>query len=196
MTPIKRPMAAAGAAVLLALSLSACGGGAPTDASKDDYCEAVQGTSGDEEFSKALEDKDWDKIADLYKDAADDVEEVGTPDDISDEEREGFEIQLDAIKSVNGDDIEKAFNSEGEDPFEDEFSDDEKDKVKAYQKYESETCADSGSDSGVDTPSIDPSDVPSIDPSDVPSIDPSDLPSIPEELQSQLDELTESPSTE
>lgn len=30
MTPIKRPLAAAGAAVLLTLSLSACGGAPPT----------------------------------------------------------------------------------------------------------------------------------------------------------------------
>ena len=36
MTPIKRPLAAAGAAVLLGLSLTACGGSDyPTDASED-----------------------------------------------------------------------------------------------------------------------------------------------------------------
>ena len=141
MTPMKRPLAAAGASVLLALSLSACGGGAPTDASKDDYCEAVQGASGNEDFTKALEDKDWDKIADLYKDAAEDIEKVGTPDSISDEEREGFEIQVDTLKSIDADDIKKAFESEDGDAFEDEFSKDEKKKVEAYQKYESETCS-------------------------------------------------------
>ena len=42
MTRIKRPGAAAGAAVLLAFSLTACGG-APDDASKDDFCDAFTG---------------------------------------------------------------------------------------------------------------------------------------------------------
>lgn len=140
MTPIKRPIAAAGAAVLLALSLSACGGGAPTDASKEDFCEVTQNESGGEEAFKAISEEDWDKAADLIKEQADEVEEVGTPEDIPDDAREGFEIQLDAAKSLDGDDIEKAFKDE-EDPFEADLSDDEKDKVEAYSEYENETCS-------------------------------------------------------
>ncbi|KRA38982.1 MULTISPECIES: hypothetical protein [unclassified Nocardioides] len=198
MTPIKRPLAAAGAVVLLALSLSACGGGAPTDASKDDYCKAV-GDAGSEEFGKAITDKDYDKAVDLIKESADKIEEVGTPDDISDEEREGFEIQLDAVKSLDGDDLKKAFEAEdGEDPFEADLSKDEKEKVEAYNKYENETCSDTddgsdqGSDDGADEgsdPSIDPSDLPSDVPTGLPSdISPEDL----ESLQEELENLTES----
>src|SRR5690606_28582327 len=96
MTRLKRPLASAGAATLLALALTACGGGAPSDASVDDYCDAVRNTTNQEDFFKAVEDEDWDKLADLIEDQAKELEEVGTPDDISDEEREGFEIQLDA----------------------------------------------------------------------------------------------------
>lgn len=140
MTPIKRPIAAAGAAVLLALSLSACGGGAPTDASKEDFCDVTQNQEDGEKAFEAISEEDWDKAADLIKEQADKVEEVGTPDDISDDAREGFEIQLDAAKSLDGDDIEKAVKDE-EDPFESDLSDDDKDKVEAYSEYESETCS-------------------------------------------------------
>ena len=49
MTPMKRPLAAASATVLLALSLSACGG-APTDASKADFCKVVKSDEGSEEL--------------------------------------------------------------------------------------------------------------------------------------------------
>jgi hypothetical protein len=180
MTSIKRPVAAAGAAVLLALSLTACGGGAPADASKEDYCKAV-GDAGSEEFGKAITDKDYDKAADLIKESAEKIEEVGTPEDISDEEREGFEIQLDAVKKLNGDDLKEAFEAEdGEDPFEADLSDDEKDKVEAYNKYENETCSDTedssdeGSDDGAGSdPGTEES--PTGLPSDLPSDLPTDL---------------------
>lgn len=142
MTPIKRPMAAAGAAVLLALSLSACGGGAPTDASEADYCEVVNGIDDNEDLIKAVTDEDWDKAADILQDSVAEIEDVGTPEDISDEAREGFEIQLDASKDIDGDDLEKAFK-DSEDPFEAGLSGDEKKKVEAYNTYENETCSDS-----------------------------------------------------
>lgn len=211
MTPIKRPLASAGAAALLALSLSACGGGAPTDASVEDYCKVTQDEAGGEEFFKAIEDKDWDKVEELVKEQTDEVEEVGTPDDIPDDAREGFEIQLDTIKGLNADDFEEAFNENSdEDPFEKDLSDDEKKKVDAYTEYESETCDDSGeesdgtdpgvsepTDSATDIPSIDPSDIPSIDPSDVPSDFPTELsPEDLESLQSELEKLTESAAAE
>ncbi|WP_182378358.1 hypothetical protein [Nocardioides sp. WS12] len=195
MTSIKRPVAAAGAAVLLALSLTACGGGAPADASKEDYCKAV-GDAGSEEFGKAITDKDYDKAVDLIKESAEKIEEVGTPEDISDEEREGFEIQLDAVKGLSGDDLKEAFEAEeGEDPFEADLSKDEKEKVEAYNKYETETCSEDSSDEGSDDgagsdPGTDlPSDVPSGIPTD---ISPEDLAS----LQEELENLTEGVPTQ
>ena len=80
MTPIKRPLAAAGAAVLLALSLTACGG-APADASVEDFCKVTQDEASQEEFVKAVQDEDWDKIEELIKDQADEVEGGGTLSD-------------------------------------------------------------------------------------------------------------------
>jgi len=201
----KRPLATAGATVLLALSLTACGGGSPSDASVKDYCDAVRGDTNTEAFGKALEDKDYDKIVDLFKEQAEKVEKVGTPKDISDDAREGFEIQLDAIKDIDGDDVKKAFESDGDsDPFEDKISKDDKKKVEAYTKYESETC--SGSDApSVDVPTPDlptdglPTDGIPTDglPTDgLPSGFPSDIPTDPAELESLLSNLpTEIPSS-
>lgn len=142
MTPLKRPLVAAAATVLLALSLSACGGGAPTDASVKDFCEATQGNSNEEDFTKALEDEDWDKIRDLVQEQADEIEEVGTPEDIPDDAREGFELQLEQADDLSADDLEKAFTDQ-ENPFEVDLSGEDKKKIEAYTEYESETCADS-----------------------------------------------------
>lgn len=207
MTPIKRPLAAAGAAVLLALSLTACGG-APADASVEDFCKVTQDEAGGDEFFKAIEDKDWDKVEDLVKEQADEVEEVGTPEDIPDDAREGFEIQLETIQGFSADDWEEAFSSESdEDPFEKDLSSDEKKKVDAYTEYENETCDDSESDSdsgssdeatsegATELPTEDlPTDVPTDGiPTDIPTdLSPEDLAS----LQSELEKLTESAATE
>lgn len=202
MTPIKRPLAAAGAAVLLALALTACGG-SPTNASEKDYCEAVNGINDNEDLIKAVTDEDWDKAADLLKDSAEEIEEVGTPEDIPDDAREGFELQLDASADISGDDLEKAFKDQ-EDPFEADLSGDEKKKVEAYNEYENETCSDTeedsdsgsdeGSDPGVGSSTDAPTDGVSTDvPSGVPTdISPEDLAS----LQEELEKLTESAPAE
>lgn len=206
MTPLKRPLAGAGAAVLLALSLTACGGGAPADASVADFCEVTQGNTTDKAFGDAIADEDWDEVADLIKEQTDEVEEVGTPEDIPDDAREGFELQIDAAGDLSGDDIEKAFTDESN-PFEIDLSDEDKKKVEAYTEYETETCAeeadsgsedssDSADDSSAEVPTEEsselPTEVPSELGSDVPSLDPEDL----ESLQSELAELTESPAAE
>lgn len=200
MTPIKRPLAAAGAAVLLALSLSACGG-APTDASEKEFCETASSTDSGEEIAKASQDEDWDKVADIYHDQADELNDVGTPDGISDDEREGFEIIVDALKNIDGDDLKKADG--GEDPLEDEYSKDDEKKVEAFFTYVSKTCADAGSsddsdsDEGSDGADTDESDggtdpgVGGTDlPTDIPTDGlPSDFPTDPEELESYLKDL-------
>lgn len=119
MTRIKRPAAAVGAAVLLAFSLTACGG-APTDASKDDFCKVALDQPGDD--------------VDAIHNWADDLEEVGTPEDIPDDARDGFETLIDVAKDINEDDLKEDSN------FEDEFSDEEQDNFAAYGEYLTKTC--------------------------------------------------------
>lgn len=205
MIRIKRPAAAAGAAVLLAFSLSACGG-PPTDASKEDYCDAVNDNSALNDID--FENPDEEAFVDALKEQAEKLEEVGTPEDIPDDAREGFEIQLETIQGFSADDWEEAFNSESdEDPFEKDLSSDEKKKVDAYTEYENETCDDSESDSdsgssdeatsegATELPTEDlPTDIPTDGiPTDIPTdLSPEDLAS----LQSELEKLTESAATE
>jgi hypothetical protein len=200
MTLMKRPLASAGAVVLLALSLTACGGGAPSDASVKDFCAAANSNFEDAGFLKAIEKKDYDAVAEIFKKQAEKAEEVGTPKGIPDDAREGFEIQVDTFKDLDGDTVKKGFEAKDQEAFEDELiSKDDQKKVEAYTKYEAETCSGStGSDSGdsTDVPSELPTDLPTDIPTDLPSGVPtdlesllSDLPTNPEDLESLLSDL-------
>ena len=113
MTSIQRPAAAAGAAVLLALSLTACGSSYPTDAPKSDFCDSFAKaalTSFDIEGEEPTEDE-WENIQKAYEDLG----EVGTPDNISDDNREGFEVAVDTITDLSYDDAKESFGDEGDD---------------------------------------------------------------------------------
>lgn len=95
MRNLPRFAAAAGAAVLLSFSLAACGGDgadAPTDASKDDFCEIFNADG----------DADYDQVVD-------DLKDVGTPEDIDGEAREGFEILIDKSGDLEDVDTEADF---------------------------------------------------------------------------------------
>jgi len=108
MNPIRRAAAAAAAATLLALSVSACGddgdsnaGDSPTDASQDDFCDAW--TDAFEKLAGAGEkpsEDDWEAFQDKVKDLGD----VGTPDDIDDDARDGFETFVDIVVDSDYDD--------------------------------------------------------------------------------------------
>ncbi len=139
MTPVKRVVGAGSAAVLLAFSLTACGG-APTDASKEDFCDAFN--SSEEIFADIdpeAEAKDQaGDVTDAYKEFADKLEEVGTPDGISDDAREGFEIFVEELGDLDEDDVEKFL----EDPEKDiaEVSKDDEKKVNEFTEYAGKEC--------------------------------------------------------
>ncbi len=118
---VKRIMAGAATAVL-AVSLTACGGGAPTDASSEDFCNVFVGA------------QDAETGADV-RDFGEELEEVGTPDDISDEAREGFEVFVEAIADVDED-------ADANDLADPDLSSDEEKKFEAFISYAGETCSD------------------------------------------------------
>jgi hypothetical protein len=138
MTSIKRPLAAAGATALLALSLSACGGGSPTDASKKDFCggladvvAASSAVSGEEP-----DEKEWETIQEAYADLGD----IGTPDGIGETERNGFEVTVDTISGLDYDEAKKSFGDEdGSDSIPGVSKDEEKD-VEKFFTYASDSC--------------------------------------------------------
>lgn len=150
MKSIKRPLATFGGAALLAVSLTACGGGAPTNASVEDFCGL------DEEFDGAFADvaeEDYDAFEEAAHGLADEMNDVGTPEDIPEDAREGFEIIAEALGDIDGGEVEDAANEaqeaiEAGEEFDEDamvgdmFGIDEDDMAKfdALEEYSDETC--------------------------------------------------------
>ena len=131
MTRIKRPAAAVGAAALLAFSLTACGGSSPDDASQGDFCKDV-GEAFNQDFAT---EPDEDQFND-FKDKVADLGDTGTPKDIPDDARNGFEVFVDAVDELDYDDVKDAGADE-------DFgiSDDDQKDFEAFFAYAGTTCA-------------------------------------------------------
>lgn len=147
----------AGAAAALALVLAGCGGGgasgSPTDASQDTFCESY--TSGfvnafDEIDPEASQKEQAEVILESLKKWADEMEDVGTPEDMSDEARDGFELTLQSIQDLNADDLQ---DEEAMAELEDELSGDDKKAAEALQTYVTDNC-DFGLPEGMETPTL------------------------------------------
>lgn len=152
MKNIKRPFAALGVGALLAFSVTACGGGgAPTDASVEDFC----GLEADLEAGFGdIASGDFEKLSEGLADAAEAAEEVGTPEDISDEAREGFEILVASLQDLDADGLETSMTdlrdaaAAGEDIGDEnammakifDVSEEDVEKVSAFIDYSEETC--------------------------------------------------------
>ncbi|WP_148616093.1 hypothetical protein [Nocardioides rubriscoriae] len=140
---LTRRLCAVAVPALLAVSLTACGGGsdAPDDASKEDFCKAYQ---AEPEFDDALNDASPEEQAKAIKDAvtklADDFEKVGTPKDIPDDAREGFEISLESARDLDTGDIQKAIEDKNGDFFDNLVTGDDQKKTKAFDDWASDYC--------------------------------------------------------
>ena len=137
-----RRLAALAAPALLVLSLTACGGSdAPDDASKEDFCKAYGAEPEfDESLATASPEEQAKQIKDELDRLADDFEEVGTPKDIPDDAREGFEVQLEAVQDLSEDDLQKAIEDDDSDFFENAVNGDDKDKAEAFDEWASDYC--------------------------------------------------------
>lgn len=136
--------------VLVAGTATACGGGAPTDASAKDFCDAV--TNITTTAVEAAGDAPSEDQVKAMKGAFADLEEVGTPDDIPDDAREGFEIVVEAIADVDDDATAEELEKAGDD-----FSGDDETKTDAFGEYIAETCTDLGSLPEPEMPEMSPS---------------------------------------
>ena len=134
------------AALLVGAATSACGGGgsgggAPTDASEKEFCQTQ--TSLLEDLMPAdmtnPELPSDEKMATAVQDWARKVEDVGTPKDISDDARKGFEAIVEQANKVDASDfsIEKLEELEagGKDA-----SAEARKQADAFEKYLTETC--------------------------------------------------------
>lgn len=196
-TARRTTLALASTALVLG-TMAGCGGSdgggsgsaAPDNASKEDFCGAfaklfkdilAQATSGDPDVTvKAI--KDW----------AADMQDVGTPDDMPDDVRDGFEIFVDAAR-----DLPEDASLEDLQTFGDDLSEDDQAAGEKFGDWASQECPDAllpgvgelASDLPTELPSDLASDLPTELPSELESLM-SDLPTDPSELESMMSELT------
>jgi hypothetical protein len=131
-----------GALLLVGAATSACGGGgAPTDASEKDFCKTQSSLLADllpDDMSNPELPSD-EQMARAVKDWGVDLEEVGTPEDIPDEARKGFDHVVEQARKVDASDfsIEKLEELEagGKDA-----SKEVQRQAKAFSDYLTKTC--------------------------------------------------------
>lgn len=142
MTSIRRAVAAAGAATLLALSLTACGDDdkegnakdAPSDASQDEFCDAWNDAFN---VLTSIEDAPSEDEWEEFQDKVEKMGDVGTSDDISDDNRKGFEVFVDVVTTSDYDDsADFGTGLPG-------ASEDEQKKAESFITYAATTCASS-----------------------------------------------------
>jgi hypothetical protein len=121
--------------VLVGASVVGCGGGggAPTDASKDDFCKELNSVFTGVDLGG--EDTTQKKVLAAIKSWAKDMEKVGTPENMPDEARDGFELM---IKEVG--DLEEDATTEDFINLEEELSEGETKASAAFEKYTTDTC--------------------------------------------------------
>lgn len=134
------------AALLIGAAASACGGGgagggAPSDASEKEFCQTQSSLLEDlmpADMSNPELPSD-EQMAKAVKDWAEKIEQVGTPDDISDDARKGFEAIVEQANEIDASDfsIEKLEQLEagGKDA-----SAEDKLQADAFEKYLTDTC--------------------------------------------------------
>jgi hypothetical protein len=145
-TTIRARLTVTSAVLLVGAVTAACGGGgsgAPGDASEDGFCEAANSLLTDlmpEDLSTPEVPSDED-MAEAVKDWGSRMEEVGTPEDISDDARAGFEAVLDQIEDIEASD----FSAESLQELGDggaEASEEVQRQAEAFGDYVTETCGD------------------------------------------------------
>jgi ABC-type sugar transport system substrate-binding protein len=116
-----RVAGAAAGLLLVAAAASACGG-LPEDANGFEFCQAVKLDK------KGFVPGEWDTAEDM----AEKLKEVGTPEDIPDDAREGAELIVDLVEDSS--DI-REFTGKAMD-----LDSDDQDRLLAYLEYVKDTC--------------------------------------------------------
>ncbi len=144
-SPLTTKRLVASLSALLALSLTACGGGgssAPNDASVEEFCSAyIEGLFEElgEIDEEAPAEEQAEQLVDVFQAWAEELGEVGTPEDMPDEAREGFEVTLAQVEDLDEGEVADALESESFDDF-GKFSEGDQEKVDALEEYSSENC--------------------------------------------------------
>ena len=104
---VRARLALTSTVLLVGAAASACGGGAPADASEKDFCDTQSSLFDDllPEDMTAPELPSNEEMAQAVKDWGRELEEVGTPDGISDEARAGFEQLVEQAGEIDAADF-------------------------------------------------------------------------------------------
>jgi len=137
-TPLKHSMLTASLVLVGATALGCGGGGAPTDASEKEFCANLNSLF--EDLGSMADASEQEAIATI-KTWGEDLEKVGTPESISDEGREGFEVVVEQVAALDEDDTTEDF-----DKLEEDLSDSEKKASEAFEKYTADTCGELGAE--------------------------------------------------
>ncbi|GAB3774718.1 hypothetical protein FB382_003823 [Nocardioides ginsengisegetis] len=123
--------------VLVAGTAVGCGdggsGGAPSDASEKEFCANFESIAKD--ITALGADAKPADIVKALKDAGTKLEDTGTPKGISDDERKGFELEVQKIGELPDDASTEDVSNLAED-----LSKDEQAQVQAFDDYVSKTC--------------------------------------------------------
>jgi hypothetical protein len=128
------------AVVLLVMATAACdggGSGAPSDASVDDFCAAYASlfSGGMSEIDPSASEREQSvaMVAALRTWAAE-LADVGTPDDMSDEARTGFDLVLSAAADLPSGEAQDLAD------LDDHFTEEEMAATEALEQYATQTC--------------------------------------------------------
>lgn len=131
-------LSAAAGIVLIAGLLAGCGdeGGeaAPDNATQEEFCDAYAGlfsSFGD------MDPGDTSAGIEAFKDWGDSMREVGTPEDIPEDARRGFEVMLDSIDEIDAEATEEELAELGED-----LSEGDQESGTAFVTWATEECPD------------------------------------------------------
>lgn len=137
-------LALASAVLLVGAVTTACGGGgsgAPADASEDEFCDAqsslLENLLPDDMTNPEMPSNE--DMAQSVKDWGAEIEEVGTPEDIPDAARAGFEAVVEQAKEIDADDFDMEKLEELEMGGAD-ASAEVKEQAQAFSDYLTETC--------------------------------------------------------
>ena len=129
-----------GAALLLLTGTAACqasGSGASDGASVDEFCEAYFGLFSGEmsEIDPGASEREQGKaMTDALRAWAAELEEVGTPDDMPDLARAGFEVIVSAAAELAPGDAHNLAD------LDDDFTEDDLDATQAFEEYATQNC--------------------------------------------------------
>ena len=151
-----KPALLAATLVLVGGAAAGCAGGAPTDAAEKDFCETYNSLFTDmAEMADASEKEIIVKI----KEWGAKMDETGTPEDISDDARAGYEQTVAMLA-----DLDENASQEDFDKIEQDLSDEEKKQVDEFDKYTTDTCGSPADELAPEAPAESPSETPSETP--------------------------------